>query len=362
MVPGIGAGRVTGAIHRPDAPAAVAAPSRDEWAAFVATHPDATPFHDPRWVEAISAATGHEAVVLATRDAQGALTGVLPLHHVRSPLFGAALAGSAFAVDGGILANDAASLSALATAAANAATQRGCGVELRGGPVPDAAGWTAVTGAHLGFVRDLPDAADAILTAIPRKQRAEVRKSLDGSLTSRVGTDAADRAAHYATYATSVRNLGTPVFPRALFDAVLDAFGPDADILTVFDGDAPVSSVLSLYWRGTVLPYWGGGTADARRNRANERMYYDLMLHAHARGCRRFDFGRSKVGSGPAAYKKNWGFEGQPLTYAAWTADGAPPRDVNPNSARYRFQIAAWQRLPLWVANRIGPWIARGLG
>src|SRR3546814_14574578 len=87
-----------------------------------------------------------------------------------------------------------------------------------------------------------------------------------------MGSDAADRRDHYRIYATSVRNLGTPVFPKALFDAVLDAFGDKADILTVREGGRPVASVLSLTWRGTVMPYWGGGTADARRLRANEQI------------------------------------------------------------------------------------------
>jgi FemAB-related protein (PEP-CTERM system-associated) len=181
-------------------------------------------------------------------------------------------------------------------------------------------------------------------------------------LTVRVGRDARDRADHYAIYAESVRNLGTPVFPRALFDTVLDSFGADADILTVSGGDAPLASVLSLYHGGAVMPYWGGGTQRARPARANDVMYHALMVHAAARGCTRFDFGRSKAGSGPAAFKKNWGFAARPLAYAVHRADGAAPRDINPASPRYRLQVAAWQRLPLSVANRIGPLIARGLG
>src|SRR5690606_25450218 len=124
--------------------------------------------------------------------------------------------------------------------------------------------------------------------SIPRKQRAEVRKGLAGDLQIDVGRDASDRAAHYAVYAESVRNLGTPVFPRSLFGAVLDAFGDEADILTVRHEGRPVASVLSLYHRGAVMPYWGGGTRGARRLRANERMYFELMLHARRRGCRHF--------------------------------------------------------------------------
>jgi hypothetical protein len=156
-----------------------------------------------------------------------------------------------------------------------------------------------------------------------------------------------------------VRNLGTPVFPCALFDAVLD--GLDADILTVRHHGVPVASVLSLYHGDAVLPYWGGGTHVARSLRANDRMYFELMCHARRQGCERFDFGRSKTGSGAYFFKRNWGFEPEPLSYASWTAAGAEARDADPTSARHAARIALWKRLPLSLANRLGPPIARGL-
>ena len=157
-----------------------------------------------------------------------------------------------------------------------------------------------------------------------------------------------------------MRNLGTPVFPRSLFEATLDAL--DCDILTVSHRGKPVASVLSFYHAGAVMPYWGGGTHEARRLRANDRMYYELMLHARRRGCTRFDFGRSKTNSGAWAFKKNWGFEPEPLSYASWTAPGAEPRDADPTSAKHAARIALWRRLPLSLTNRLGPPIARGLG
>src|SRR3546814_11048597 len=91
-------------------------------------------------------------------------------------------------------------------------------------------------------------------------------------------------------------------------------------------------------------------------------MYFALMSHARSRGCTRFDFGRSKVGTGAAAFKKNWGFEPEPLSYAVRTADGQPPRDINPLSPRYRLQVALWKKLPLTIANAVGPSIAREIG
>jgi FemAB-related protein (PEP-CTERM system-associated) len=334
------------------------------WDAFVAAVPGATPFHSRAWCEAVSAATGHRCHPLAAQDAEGQIVGLLPLHHIRSPLFGQALVASGFAVGGGICALSAAAEAALAAAAQDLAGALGVGnIELRGGPLPTAAGWTAAHDTYAGFARDLAADDDAELLAIPRKQRAEVRKALDSALTITTGTDAAEQRDHYAVYATSVRNLGTPVFPRRLFAEVLDRFGPEgADILTVRDNGRAIASVLSLYWRGTVMPYWGGGLAEARKSRANELLYFALMRHARARGCTRFDFGRSKLGTGPFAYKKNWGFVPQPLAYAHWLAPGQAARDTNPTSAKYRLQVDLWKRLPLGLANRIGPLISRGLG
>jgi FemAB-related protein (PEP-CTERM system-associated) len=329
---------------------------------FVEAQPEGTPFHLPAWSRAVAIGCGQRSHYLVAERGDGALAGVLPLTLVRSPLFGAALVSSGFGVGGGVLADDPATARALAEEAWRFAQAEGvASLELRGGVCPSDA-FHSDDASYLGFVRALAEDDEAQLAAIPRKQRAEVRRSLGNDLTITTGTSAADRAAHYRVYAESVHNLGTPVFPRTLFAAVLDAFGEAADILTVSRGGRALASVLSLYWRGTVYPYWGGGTAEARTWRANDAMYYALMNHARARGCTRFDFGRSKVGTGAAAFKRNWGFEGQPLAYHTRSGDRVAPRRVNPLDPRYARKIALWKRLPLPVANLLGPFIARGLG
>lgn len=333
---------------------------RGGYGRFVAQAADATAFHRPEWLDAVERSTGHAVhLLLAERD--GAIAAALPLHAVHSPLFGRALVSTGFAVDGGVI-GDAGEAEPLLAAAQRLAVRLSCPtIEVRGGPLPALPGWHVKRESHAGFVRALAGSDEDLLTAIPRKQRAEVRKGIALDMDVRVGTAEEDRRAHYAVYAESVRNLGTPVFPRRLFDAVLDSFGADADILTVAHSGQPVASVLSLYHRGAVMPYWGGGVFAARALRANDVMYYELMRHARRRGCDRFDFGRSKTGSGAYHFKRNWGFEPAPLAYAAWTADGAAPRDVDPLSPRYQARIAAWRKLPLPVANRIGPLIAQGL-
>jgi FemAB-related protein (PEP-CTERM system-associated) len=315
--------------------------------AFIDAHPDATPFHTRAWIEAVAKGAGQKSHVLIAGDP---IRGVLPLNEIHSPLFGRALVSSGFAVGGGVLGEEA---DALAEAAWALAQERSCStVELRGGALPS--GWDVDADTYLNFSRELAADNDAELLQIPRKQRAEVRKALENGLEITIG----DAKTHYAVYSESVRNLGTPVFPRSLFTAVLSAM--DADILSVCKGGAPLASVLSLYWRGTVMPYWGGGTAAARPTRANDMMYYALMNHARARGCTRFDFGRSKAGTGAAAFKHNWGFEGVPLSYAKRSTGKA--RSVNPLDPQYSRKVQLWQKLPLPIANMIGPMIARGLG
>lgn len=315
-------------------------------------------FHRPTWLLAIEAGTGQRAHGLIAEKG-GRITGWLPLTEVHSPIFGRMLASSGFAVEGGVLASNSETATRLCEAAQEFAQRLSCPtIELRGGCA--GVDWNIRQDSHCGFVAPLASDEDEQLLAIPRKQRAEVRKGLRNDLRVTTGSASLERVAHYRVYSESVRNLGTPVFPKRLFDAVLDIL--DADILTVWEGRMPVASVLSLYHDGAVMPYWGGGTWDARRLRANDRMYYELMLHARRRGCDRFDFGRSKTASGAYDFKKNWGFEPQPLSYASWTAPGHEKRDADPTSERHQSRIALWKRLPLPIANRLGPFIARGLG
>lgn len=330
--------------------------------AYVMAHADGTPFHRPAWLLAVEKGTANPALILAAVGHSGGISGLLPLHHVRSRLFGQALVSTAFAVDGGLLADNDRVAAALVSAAEHLARDRGgLSLELRGGPCPGPT-WEQRADQHVGFVRPIAADDDAELLAVPRKHRAELRKALaNPALEIDVGRSRQHLRDHYRVYATSVRNLGTPVFPARLFRAVLDRFGDDADILIVRDGDRPVSAVLTLYHNDRVMPYWGGGLAEARRLRSNELMYYRLMGHGRARGMTQFDFGRSKVGSGQAAWKKSFGFEPRPLVYHEWAPDGRR-RDVNPHSEKYQRRIALWKRLPLPVANLVGPLIARGLG
>ncbi len=335
------------------------AAERDRIDAYVAAHPEAEIYHRPQWSLAVERGCRQRAHYLIAEGGHG-LAGCLPLVEVRSPLFGNALVSVGFGTGGGPLADAPATATALVDAGWALAGRSSCrSMELRGGAVPD--GWTAQTGIYVDFEKDLPEGDEAILRAMKRRHRS-IRRAREHDLEIRIGSGEADRAMHYEVYGEMVRDLGSPVYPRSLFAAMLDALGDGADILTVLKDGRPLASALNLYFRGTVMPYWGGGTAAARIFSATEMMYYQVMCHGARRGCTRFNFGRSKLGTGTCAFKENWGFAPRPLVYAVRTASGAAPRSVNPLDPKYRLQIALWKKLPLPLANRIGPHIARGLG
>ena len=120
--------------------------------------------------------------------------------------------------------------------------------------------------------------------------------------------------------------------------------------------------MLSFYFRDEVLPFYGGGIRSARTLAANDFMYWEVMRMACARGCRVFDFGRSKIGTGSYAFKRNWGFQPTPLVYQYYLAAGHRMPDLNPLNPKFRVLSSVWKRLPLAVTTRLGPLIVRGIG
>ena len=331
------------------------------WDAFVDTCPEATFFHRAGWQTIMEQGFKHDSYFLYAEQ-DGRIAGVLPLAHLRSRVFGSALVSLPFCVYGGIAGGSAAVRQALDSAALALARRLGVGhLEYRWREVPEEtldASWLQKP-LYATFRRPLLPDAEQNLLAIPRKQRAVVRKAMAAGLHSAIDYDI---SRFYPIYASSVHRLGTPVFARRHFSLLRTVFGDACDILTVYHGQQAQASVLLFYFRDEVLPYYGGGSVLARSTGANDFMYWEAMRRACARGYRLFDFGRSKLGTGAWDFKKNWGFAPQPLPYAYKLVRARALPEVNPLNPKYALFIRAWRRLPLPLANLLGPHIVRQLG
>ncbi|KIF81538.1 peptidoglycan bridge formation protein FemAB [Noviherbaspirillum autotrophicum] len=330
---------------------------QERWDAFVNKCSEATFFHRAGWKSVIERAFGHRTYFLYA-ESEGRIEGVLPLAQVKSLMFGHSLVSLPFCVYGGIAANTEAARHALHQEAQRLATQLGVGhLEYRNMHARQEA-W-ATKELYVTFRKEISPDDESNMLAIPKKQRAMVRKGIKANLQSAVDHDV---ERFFAAYSESVHRLGTPVFAKRYFQILRDTFGEDCEILTITRDGRTVSSVLSFYFRNEVLPYYGGGTAEAREVAGNDFMYWELMRRAAARGYTIFDFGRSKMGTGAFDFKKNWGFQAQPLPYAYQLHRAKALPDNNPLNPKYQLFIKLWQHMPLVAANMIGPHIVKNLG
>ena len=327
------------------------------WDRFVDACPQATFFHRSAWRHVIARAFGHKCHYFYAIQGDD-VVGVLPLGHVKSVLFGNALISVPFCVYGGCCAVAPAVRDALIEAAQELARRLGVDyLELREREALSGGGQTKDL--YVTFRKAIHADPEENMKAIPRKQRAMVRKGIKAGLESHLDGDV---SRFFRIYSESVRNLGTPVYPARYFSTLYEVFGEDCRILTVTLEGRPLASVMSFYFRNEVLPYYGGGTAEARRVKANDFMYWELMRRAGEQGVEIFDFGRSKKGTGAYSFKKNWGFEPVEMLYRYHLIRAREMPDINPLNPKYRAFVALWKRLPLSVANFMGPWISRGLG
>ena len=332
--------------------------SAKRWDDFVFACPDATFFHRAAWQNIIKDVFHHATYFFYAENA-GEIQGVLPLAHVNSRLFGNSLVALPFAVYGGVAAYNAEATMALEDEAQKLAKKLGVDhLEFRN-MKPQHTDWPTQD-LYVTFRKEILPDVEANMLAIPRKQRAMVRKGIKNGLKSTVDRSS-DR--FFKLFADNVHRHGTPAMPKRYFDTLLQVFGKDCEVLTVTGPDGQLlSSVLSFYFRDEVLPYYAGDDESARHLAANDFKYWELMRRACERGCKLFDYGRSKEGTGPYAFKKNWGFEPQPLhyEYCLYKRDAIPQN--NPNNPKYKLFIAAWRRMPIGLANWLGPHIVRNLG
>ena len=328
------------------------------WDAFVLACPNATFFHRAAWQSILRNVFRHPTYFLYAEQ-DGKIEGVLPLAHIKSRLFGNSLTALPFAVYGGVAATTPEAATVLEQEAQSLARKLDVDhLEFRN-IQPRHADWPTQD-IYVTFRKAILADVEANMQAIPRKQRAMVRKGINNGLVSTVDRKS-DR--FFKLFADNVHRHGTPALPKRYFDALLQVFGDDCEILTVTTPEGkPLSSVLSFYFRDEVLPYYAGDDETARNFAANDFKYWELMRRSCERGFKVFDYGRSKVGTGPYSFKKNWGFEPQVLhyEYCLYKRDSIPQN--NPNNAKYKLLIETWRRMPIGLANLIGPHIVRNLG
>lgn len=328
---------------------------RAAWDSYVVSQTDATGYHEWAWREVFEYAFGHRSEYLIAYRGAG-VAGVLPLVEIRSVLFGNSLTSLPFVNFGGVLAESNDVARALVERAGELAREHRCRhVELR----------------HIGrHFSDLPCKQHKVTMRLPlsaglwdridRKARNQVRKAQKSNLTvDRGGSNLVGD--FYRVFSRNMRDLGTPVYARALFDEVLRAFPDRARIIVVrLDGQA-VAAGLTFRTRNMVEIPWASSIREFNALCPNHLLYWTALESAIEEGVSTFDFGRSTPGEGTFKFKEQWGAEPLALNWEYWLQPGDRLPDTSPKNPKYRLMIETWKHLPLWAANAAGPRIVRAI-
>jgi len=328
-----------------------------EWDAFVRSAAGGSPFHLLAWKRAVETSFGHRPHYLMAVG-EGGIEGVLPLFEVRGLLGGRGLISVPYAVYGGICGRSEPARRLLLDHATMLARRVGAGyVELRHRAGQEME--LPTKSLYVSFSRPISGSDEENLAAIPRKQRRMTRQGVKHGLRAEFGMQHLD--AFYDVYARSVHALGSPVFPRRLFTGIAQEFQKECELLTIWKDERVVAGVLTLLYEGQALPYYGGALRETFPYAVNDFMYWELLCHVAHAGCRVFDFGRSREGTGPYNFKRHWGFEPQPLPYQYVLLDGRAIPNVSPANPKMRLAVEAWKRAPYPLTRLLGPALTRYL-
>ena len=338
------------------------------WDEFVRTNPQGTFFHLLKWRDVIARNFGHMPFYLYAEEGDK-FVGVLPLFLVKSILFGKSLVSLPLAVYGGIVAENEEAERLLMHAVKELAYELQVGyVELRGNPYSDKTGLfpdqnqrlrIKESNLYVTFIQEIDSSDKANFSRIPRKQRRMIRQGQKYGLRSLITEDGSSD--FYRVYAESVRNLGTPVYPRSYFRDLQEIFEDQCRTLLVEHQGKVVAGVLTFLYKDQLLPYYSGSLREYLHLAPNDFMYWELMSFGAANGYRIFDFGRSKKETGSFDFKRHWGFEPRSLPYLYYPVDGNAIPDTSSLNPKLQWAVKLWSRLPLWLTMILGPRIVRHL-
>jgi FemAB-related protein (PEP-CTERM system-associated) len=328
----------------------------ERWDTFVKRHPQGSFFQLTGWLRVIEKTCAYEPrYILTERD--GEITGIAPLFLVSNWLIGTSMISVPLGVYGGICAIDDQSRARLLDAMKEESIQRGIDyLELRNRRAPIDEGFHH-NSLYSTFTTSLGPDLDANLKRLPRDTRYMIRKGEKAGLRIEHGANQLD--AFYCLFTQSMHRHGTPVFPRSLFANLQQEFGSAMDIMMVYSGSEAVSGVVSFLFRDTILPYYAGAGPNATKTAANNFMYWELMKYAVQRGYTQFDFGRSKKDTGSYAFKTQWNMTVEPLAYEVFLVRRKTVPNFSPVNPKFERATRVWRRLPLWMANALGPHIVR---
>lgn len=329
----------------------------DRWDDFVRSVSGASIYHLSEWKSIIETCFGHKTHYIFAQDKKSNIVGVLPLVRLKSALFGDFLVSIPYFNYGGALAATREAEASLIKEAATLASELGVKhIEFRDELSRD--GWQVRTD-KVSMVLPLPETSEMLSQKLGSKLRAQIKRSQRENLAVVFGREELIND-FYSVYSRNMRDLGTPVYGVSFFKEIVSRF-KDCHIAVVRHKNKPVATGFLLGYDGTLEIPWASTLREANRFSANMFLYWEILCFAIQNRYHYFDFGRSTVDAGTYQFKKQWGALEKQLYWHYWLKDGGDLPMMNPSNPKYKMLINIWKRLPVAVANSIGPLVVKNL-
>ena len=332
-----------------------------EWNNFAEAAQNSTLGHDSAWARVLNRAYRLEPIYLSVREAGGELRGVLPLVMLPRPFGGGRLVSLPYLDSAGILASDGAAESALLEAAQRIARERGArALEIRNAEPLRSLDEALPPQNRVNLVLGLETTVEAQWQGLRAKVRNQTRKAEREGLSIAEGSNADLLDAFYSIFCINMRDLGSPVHARRFFAEIASAFGERLRIIVVQSEGRPIGGLMALRRGRTVHVPWASTLRSERARCPNNLIYWEALRWAVEVGASRFDFGRSPLESGTYRFKRGWGAEEEPMAWMTFGPDGRLETPSATGENRRLQQLSSiWTRLPVSLANRIGPPVRR---
>jgi len=329
---------------------------RTRWDSFVSANFEGTLFHSLAWKRAIERSFGFESRYLVAEQDQK-ITGVLPLFLTSNWIQGRTLISTPFAVYGGICAGSGPAREALADAACRTADEERVNyLEFRE-PRGELGSPFLTKKLYVTFEQPLCSDPEKIMSGFSKDTRYMIRKGQKNGLTSVADNNLLD--VFYDIYAESVRNLGTPVFPKRFFAILLEELGDAAKMIVIRRGSQALATAMCFFSHDSVTPYYVGATGEGRPLAVYNFLFWEIIRSACEAGLRSFDFGRTKLGTGSYAFKTKWNMRPRPLPYQYYLVKRKSLPNFSPANPKFRIATTIWKRIPLPVSKALGPPLVR---
>jgi serine/alanine adding enzyme len=330
------------------------------WDEYVAKQTNASVYHLSAWKILIERTFHHQCFYLYALDQQGEICGVLPCVNLNSKLFGNYMVSMPYFNYGGVLADNQLVADLLNNELQNVAKKQQVSHIQYREQIERVGSGLAVSTDKVNMVLRLPESADALGKAIGSKRRSQIKRPIREGVSHEIGGIEL-LADFYQVFSEHMRDLGTPVYSKDFFQAILTTFPAFCTLVVVYWQGKPVSSGFLIRYQDRMEIPWASTLNCASHISVNMYLYWEILSYAIETGCTEFDFGRSTVDQGTYKFKKQWGAEPLQCYWYYWLPEGGTMPNLSPSNKKFKLAIHIWQKLPLFMTNRIGPLLVKNL-